>query len=120
MGNYRQLKVWQKAHKLVLEIYKVTNDFPANERFGMVSQLRRAAVSIPTNIAEGQGRIYKKEYLRFLSIARGSANELEYLIILSAELGNIKEDVARDLLLDLGEVAKMLNGLMKKIGFPST
>ena len=89
--DFKQLKVWEKAHQLALHIYKITSDFPKNEQYGLVSQLRRAAASIPTNIAEGYGRSGQTERGHFLNIAIGSASEVEYLLILANDLGYIPE-----------------------------
>ena len=83
--GFQDLEVWRKAHKLVLEIYKLTNMFPRGEQFGIVSQLRRAAYSIPANLAEGYGRRSTKEFLQFVAIANGSAEELRYFLILSRD-----------------------------------
>ncbi len=93
MQRFTELKVWQRAHALVLEIYRVSAAFPPDERFGVTSQLRRAATSIPTNIAEGSRRQGPQEYSRFLNIAQSSAAETEYLLILSRDLGSM--DCAR-------------------------
>ena len=87
MQHFRELKVWQRSHALVLELYQFTRRFPADERFGLTSQLRRAAVSVPTNIAEGTKRLGKQDYARFLNIAEGSLSETEHLVMLSCELG---------------------------------
>jgi four helix bundle protein len=84
--SFQDLEVWQKAHKLVLDVYNCTTPFPRSEQFGMVSQLRRAAYSIPSNLAEGYGRRTTKELLHFLTIANGSAEELRYFLILSRDL----------------------------------
>src|SRR5208337_3502332 len=84
--GFQDLEVWRKAHKLVLEIYKLTNVFPRGEQFGIVSQLRRAAYSIPANLAEGYGRRSTKEFLQFVAIANGSAEVLRYFLILSRDL----------------------------------
>ncbi|MDT0642109.1 four helix bundle protein [Zunongwangia sp. F363] len=89
MVDYKNYKVWQKSHALVLEIYKITRTFPADEKFNLISQMNRAALSIPTNIVEGCGRETQKEFLRFLHISSGSAFELEYLILVSTELSFI-------------------------------
>ena len=109
------LKVWQRAHAMVLEIYRITAGFPQDERFGVTSQLRRAATSIPTNIAEGSRRQGQQEYSRFLNIAQGSAAEVEYLLILSRDLGYISPAAFERLVADLDEVARMLHGLRSKV-----
>jgi len=94
--GFQDLVVWQKAHKLALEIYKLTNPFPRNEQFGLTSQLRRAAYSIPSNLAEGYGRRSTKELLQFLAIANGSAEELRYFLILCRDLRYVSpQDAAR-------------------------
>lgn len=89
--SWKDLEVWEKAHQMVLEVYKVTKKFPSVERFRLVDQLCRASVSVPTNIAEGKGRNSLKEYLQFLSIAKGSLEETKYLVLLSKDLGYIDE-----------------------------
>lgn len=86
MLHWKDLKVWQKAHALVLDVYKVTKEFPKEEMFGLASQLRRSAASIPANIVEGQSRNTTKEYLQFLYNARGSIEETRYHLLLSKEL----------------------------------
>ena len=83
MQDYRRLKVWQKAHEFVLKVYKVTSPFPREEIYSLVSQIRRAAISIPSNISEGCGRFGNRELKQFMSIAIGSANEVEYQFLLS-------------------------------------
>jgi four helix bundle protein len=87
LRNFRELTVWQKAHELVVEIYRVSGGFPSEERFGLTVQLRKAAVSIGSNIAEGCGRGTNKDFARFLSIAAGSASEVEYQVLLARDLG---------------------------------
>jgi four helix bundle protein len=84
--RFQDLKVWQRSHALVLEIYRLTKDFPSTERFGITSQIRRAAVSVPTNIAEGTKRLGGQDFVRFINIAEGSLAETEYLITLSRDL----------------------------------
>ena len=100
---------------MVLESYRITAGFPQDERFGVTSQLRRAATSIPTNIAEGSRRQGQQEYSRFLNIAQGSAAEVEYLLILSRDLGYISPAAFERLVADLDEVARMLHGLRSKV-----
>jgi four helix bundle protein len=92
MRDFQELLVWQKGHKLALAIYSETADFPDNERFGMTSQMRRAASSIPTNIAEGCGRNSDIEMARFMEIAMGSASELQYLLLLARDLTYLSEE----------------------------
>lgn len=113
--SYRDLKVWQKAFELVILVYKITEKFPKSELYGLISDMRRAAVSIPSNIAEGYHRRYAREYLHFLSIAYGSSGELETQLLLSKRLGFIEE---RDfeVVYELNtEVSKMLFSLIKAV-----
>lgn len=92
MRNYEDLKVWGKAHKLCLDIYKLTENFPVDEKFGLISQLRRASSSAPTNIAEGCGYDTPKEFARFIKIASGSITEVSYLLRLSKDLNFITQE----------------------------
>jgi four helix bundle protein len=115
MQRFTELKVWQRSHMLALEVYRVTPSFPSTERFGLISQLRRAAASIPTNIAEGSKRESNQEYARFLNIAEGSLAETEYLVMLSRDLGFLGRDSAVQLLKEITEIARMLNALKKKV-----
>lgn len=113
--SYKDLIVWQKSILLVKAIYKVTEDFPASEIYGLVSQMRRSAISIPSNIAEGYGRKSSKEFAQFYAIAYGSALELETQLIIAIELRFISDDkasIARGL---LDEVLRMLNSLTRKM-----
>ncbi len=113
LTKFEDLQVWQKAHQIVLEIYKSTKQFPTDERFGLVSQMRRAAFSIPANIAEGFRKRGQKDKINFYNIAQGSMDELNYYIILSNDLGyNINKNY---LLTKIEEIAKMLTGLIKSI-----
>jgi len=112
MREYRHLQVWQKAHRLTLEVYRVTRSLPRSELYGLTSQLRRAAVSVPANIAEGCGRGGDVEFLRFLRIASGSASELEYLLVLTADLHLIDAQASEQLVAAIAEVKRMLAGLM--------
>jgi four helix bundle protein len=109
--NYRELKVWQAAMDLAERCYLATRGFPKDELFGMTSQIRRAAVSVPANIAEGQGRQRTKEFLYFLSTARGSLKELETHLILCQRVGLLKAPDAGDLLDLADEIGRMLSGL---------
>lgn len=115
MQNYKDLQVWNKSHNLTLEVYKVTKTFPKEELFGLVSQLRRAVSSIPTNIAEGSGRFTQKDFASFLQIALGSCQEVEYLIFLSHQLDYIAESDYKPLNDSIGEVKAMLISLIKKV-----
>lgn len=112
--SFEDLIVWQKAHQLVLEIYKITDDFPSEEKFGLVSQMRRAVVSVPANITEGFRKRGIKDKLNFYNIAQGSLDELNYYIILSKDLGYMQAN--KRLLEQIKEVAKLLSGLIKSIG----
>ena len=115
INSYRDLVVWQKAMALVSAIYKLTHSFPKLERFGLTSQIRRAAVSIPSNIAEGQGRLATKEFRQFLGVARGSLKELETQLLISIDL-TYAEAVEVDTCLGLAdEVGRMLNALIKAL-----
>ena len=115
MVDYRNYTVWQKSHLLVLDIYKVSKQLPSEEKFNLISQLNRAALSIPTNIAEGCGRETQKELLRFLYISSGSAFELEYLIFVTTELGFIDQNTSEKLSGEIDEIKKMLFSLIRKI-----
>ena len=115
MQNFRDLVVWQKAHAFTLRIYQSTRSFPREELYGVVSQLRRAAASIPTNIAEGCGRPSQVEFGRFLGIAFSSACESEYLLLLSLDLGYLESSTHQALFGDVCEAKRMLQGLLKKL-----
>jgi four helix bundle protein len=115
LQDYTQLLVWQRSHKLVLELYRATQAFPPAERYGLISQLRRAALSVPTNIAEGSRRTASKEYARFLNIAEGSLSEAQYLVLVSRDLGYIAAPLASKYLSESAELLKMLIGLRKKV-----
>ena len=115
LKNYKELQVWQKSYQLCLVIYKQTNAFPKEERFGITSQIRRAAVSIPSNIAEGYGRKTTKEYIQALYIAYGSVCELETQILLSSDLGYIKTEELEQLQKNLDDIERMLKGLIKSL-----
>ncbi|MEK6678105.1 MAG: four helix bundle protein [Nitrospirota bacterium] len=115
MKSYKELTVYQKAYELSLRVYKTTEKFPAEEKFGLISQMRRAAVSIPCNIAEGYRRRSRKEYIQFLHIALGSCSELETLISLSKDLKIIADGNYYDLQLLQEEVSKMLYKLINSL-----
>ena len=115
LKNYKELKVWQKSYQLCLKIYKITKRFPNEERYGLTSQIRRAAVSVPSNIAEGYGRKTTPEYIRFLYIAYGSNCEMETQILLSEDLGYIETDKLEILQIGIGEVERMLKALIKSL-----
>lgn len=115
LKNFKELKVWQKAYQFCLDIYKVTRAFPKEERYGLTSQLRRAAVSVASNIAEGCGRKTTPEYIQALYIAYGSNCELETQIMLSGDLGYIEEEMLQKFQKDLGDIERMLKGLIKSL-----
>ena len=115
MKDFRDLQVWHKAHLLALDSYKVTNGFPKQEMFGLTSQIRRAAVSIAANIAEGCGKRGNGEFQRFLNIATGSASELEYHFLLSRDLEFFDESVYKRLNVAVVEVKRMLSALVRKV-----
>jgi four helix bundle protein len=113
--DFRQIKVWEKAHLLTLLIYKTTARFPKDELYGLTSQIRRASASIAANIAEGFGRGGNAELARFLQISLGSAYEVEYHTLLAKDLGLISEDVSDQLEHDVIEVKRMLAALLFKV-----
>lgn len=113
--GFKKLLVWQKAYDLALAIYKCSQKFPSSEIYGLTSQLRRAAVSISANIAEGSERQYKKEFLQFLSISRGSLAEVETYLVLAKDLGYITEDVFIELEEQRKETGRLLRGLYKSL-----
>jgi four helix bundle protein len=108
--QFRQLTAWQEAHKLVLEVYRVTKGYPSDERFGLVSQMRRAAVSVPANIAEGFKRPGIQEKIRFYNVTEGSLEEVKYFLILSKDLGYLAS--ADDLISQAETVGRILHGLI--------
>ena len=115
MRPHEGLDVWKKAVDFVVDIYRVTDTFPKEERFGLTSQLRRAAVSVPANIAEGKGRSSLREYLQFLSIARGSVEEVKYFLLLAKDLKYLDQQDYDGIVNDYDRVGKMLNGLMASL-----
>ena len=110
--SYRDLSAWQKARLLVKEVYLLTAAFPVGERFGLVSQMNRSAVSIPSNIAEGYGRATTQDYLHFLRIARGSAYELETQLVLAQDLGLCTQERGLRVQVVLQEEIRILQGLI--------
>lgn len=115
MRDFRELKVWTKAHLLTLQVYRATKNFPSYEQFGLTSQMRRATASVPTNIAEGCGRESERELARFMSIAGGSASELEYQLLLARDLNYIQEETYNALNQQINEIKRMLNSFIRKL-----
>lgn len=112
---YRKLIIREKSHALVLKIYEITKSFPKDEQFSLTSQVRRAAVSIPSNIVEGKARGSNKEYKRFLLMARGSLEELKYQVLLAKDLKYISEVNYKEIYSRMDEVGRLLGGLIKKL-----
>jgi four helix bundle protein len=115
LSSYRDLLVWQKAMELVVETYRLSSRFPKEEQYGLTSQLRRASVSVPSNIAEGYGRASRKEYLQFLYVGQGSLKETETQIILAEMLGYASKDATKPLLERAEVVGKLLGGLIRAL-----
>lgn len=115
MRNYKDLLVWEKAHRLVLSIYRSTRAFPTEERYRLTSQIRRASASIPANLAEGCGRRSEGEMARFIQIAMGSGAELSYHLLLARDLGLLKNCDYSVLERDLSEVMRMLSSLSSRL-----
>jgi four helix bundle protein len=115
MRSFEKLEVWQKSHTLVRSVYKLTSMFPKDERYGLISQIRRSAVSVPANIVEGRARRSTKDFIRFLMISRGSLEELEYLLFLSKDLTFLDQTSYTYLTKQTGEVSAMLNGLIRSL-----
>jgi four helix bundle protein len=115
MRDFHGLLVWQKSHSLTLTVYRMTKAFPTDERFGITSQLRRSASSIPANLAEGCGRGGEPEFARFAQIAMGSAAEVEYHLLLAKDLGYITEEHFATTTRDVQEVKRMLASLLKTV-----
>ena len=112
MRDFKELKVWQKAHRWVIDGYRHSRSFPSDERFGLTAHLRRSATSVPSNIAEG----CERELARFLSIAAGSASEAEYQLLLAHDLGYLQPEVHRQLDDQVNEVKRMLNSFIRALG----
>ena len=113
--SYRDLKVWQKSMDLTVRTYEVTKGFPSEERYGLTSQMRRAAASVPANIAEGRERRSTREFLQFLGIARGSLAELETFLTLSERLGLLQSATGNRLLDESAEINRMLESMMRAL-----
>jgi four helix bundle protein len=118
MGDYRNLRVWERAHRLTLEVYGATRTFPKEERYRLTSQLRRAAASVPANIAEGCGRNGDAELARFLTIAKGSASELDYLLLLAHDLGYLKPPQYEQFAAEVHGISRMLATFVDRLRHP--
>ena len=118
MGNYRALRVWEVGHQVTLAVYRATRPFPGSEDYGITSQLRRAASSVPANIAEGAGRNTRAEFARFCRIALGSANELDYHLLLARDLGYLSEEAYAPLSADVLRLRRMLAKFIQKLTKP--
>ena len=115
MRDFKELKVWHKAHRFVIEVYRQSRSFPADERFGLTAHLRKPVTSVPSNIAEGCGREGERELARFLSIAAGSASESEYQLLLARDLGYLQPEAHRQLDDQVNEDKRMLNSFIKTL-----
>jgi four helix bundle protein len=115
MKSFEDLKVWEEAHKLVLEIYRITKNFPEEERFRLISQLCRSAASVPANIAEGTGKKTLNEYVQYLYNARGSLEETRYHLRLAKDLSYIDEEEFKNLNEKYNSTGRMLNGLINSL-----
>jgi four helix bundle protein len=116
--HYRKLEVWQRSMDLVAAVYQVTAAFPSQEMFGLTSQLRRSVVSIPANIAEGQGRLHRGDFLHHLSIARGSLTESETHLLIAERLGYLNPEGLAGVWEQCQEVGRLLNGLIRSLRLP--
>ena len=115
MSDYKKLKVWEDAHKFTVDIYNITQKFPNNEQYGLTSQIRRSASSIPTNIVEGCGQLDNGNLIRFLGIAKGSAFEVEYQLLLAKDLKYINEKDYDELNEKIQKIISMLTNLIKSL-----
>ena len=115
MKSIEELDVFKLSHEMTLKIYKLTKDFPGEERFGLVSQMRRAAYSVPMNLTEGSHRLSTKEYRKFVGIAKGSAGEMKYQLLLSKGLKYIDENIYNELKSKYERISQMLTGLAKSL-----
>lgn len=115
MQRFTDLKVWERSHALVLSVYRLTRDFPPSEQFGITSQVRRAAVSVAANIAEGAKRATRRDYSRFLNLSEGSLAETQYLLLLARDLGLAVPSAVEPLLAETEEILRMLSGLRNRV-----
>lgn len=115
ISSFKDLKIWQKSMILINQIYNLSKDFPANEKFGLTSQINRASVSVASNIAEGWGRESKKSFIQFLKISRGSLFELDTLLIVAVNQNYLKDSDYHQLLIQINEIGKMINSLIFSI-----
>jgi len=115
MRDFREIKVWAKSHELALSIYRISRFFPREEFYSLTTQLRRAATSIPTNIAEGSGRGSHADFARFAQIAIGSASEVEYLLLLARDLQYVDTAIHEDLEMRIVEIKRMLTAFLRKL-----
>jgi four helix bundle protein len=115
MRDFKELKVWQKAHHFVIDLYQHSRTFPSDERFGLTAHLRRSATSVPSNIAEACGRDSEREFAHFLNIAAGSASESEYQLLLARDLGYLQHDAHRQLDDQINEVKRMRGSFIHKL-----
>ena len=114
--SFDKLLVWQRAHSLVLKIYEDTNSFPKEEIWGLTSQIRRSAVSVPSNIVEGKARGSRKDFKRFLLIARGSLEEVKYQSLLAKELKYMNDEQYEEITVMIEDVGRLLGGMIRKVG----
>ena len=115
MSDYKKLKVWEDAHKFTIDIYRITKKFPKNEQYGLASQIRRSASSIPTNIVEGSGQLNNGNLIRYLGIAKGSAFETEYQLLLAKDLSYITDAEYNILIEKIKYIIRRLNNLIKSL-----
>ena len=115
MGNYKDLKVWQESVNFVVEIYHISTKFPPEEKFGLISQIRRAAISIPSNIAEGATSKSTKTFSKFIAIARSSLSEVETQLLISHKLGFITREIYTKIIARSEEISRMLSGLQHSL-----
>lgn len=115
MSDYKKLKVWEDAHKFTIDIYNITKKFPNNEQYGLVSQIRRSSSSIPTNIVEGCGQLNNGNLIRFLGIAKGSAFEVEYQLLLAKDLSYVTDAEYNTLVEKIKYIIRRLNNLIKSL-----